>query len=500
MQELNHTSRSLQANVTRTQMIPFDEVVKPFPRLVRDLSLSLNKPVNLKIEGKTTLLDRAIIETLNAPLIHLIRNAFAHGIEDKATRLANYKSEEGTITLKAVNQGTQTIITISDDGAGINLEQICDYLRGMGVSNKQIRQMSESQILDYIFQPGFSTANTVTQISGRGVGMDVVRTGIQDVRGDIQVHTKAGLGTTFTLKVPYTLSILRVMLVERAGIVFAMPADSVRQVFNLESKDGSSIHNLDKIDWQEEIIPLVRLEETFLFNRPRKPFEIDDNPIINKPSALIIGEVNHYGGIQIDRLWNEQEVSIRPVDSPIPLPKGFVSSIVLGDGRVVPVIDPVQVLEECLEHTVNAENETYTSETQKYPRDTGDTVIAKPADTILVVDDSINVRRYLALTLEKAGYQVEQAKDGQEAVDKLLAGLMVEAVICDIEMPRLDGYGVLEEIKAKSQFQSLPIAMLTSRSNEKHRKLAMNLGASAYFSKPYNERELLEKISELIHQ
>lgn len=490
VQELNQTSRSLQGNVTRTQMIPFTEVVKPFPRLIRELSLKFNKQVNLKVAGESTLLDRSMVETLNAPLMHLIRNAFDHGIEDSDTRIANQKSAQGTITLNAVSRGTQTIITISDDGKGINFGKVCDRLREMGITNEQIRQMSEAQILDYIFQPGFTTTDEVTELSGRGVGMDVVRTAIQEIRGDIQVQTQAGQGTTFILKVPYTLSILRVMLVERAGMIFAVPADSVRQVFHLSAEAGSSIQDLEQITWQGETMPLVRLEESLRFNRPHKPLDIVDKPVVNKPTALIVGEDNHLGGIQIDRFWSEQEVSVRPIDSPIRLPQGFISSIVLGDGRVVPVLDPVQVLEESL-----ASNQDQTTSINK--EDNATMAIAQ-SDKILIVDDSINVRRFLALTLEKAGYEVEQAKDGQEAVEKLMAGLAVQAVICDIEMPRLDGYGVLEEVKGKSEFQSLPIAMLTSRSNEKHRKLAMNLGASAYFSKPYNEQQLLDKIAELI--
>ncbi|MDJ0716765.1 MAG: response regulator, partial [Prochloraceae cyanobacterium] len=200
------------------------------------------------------------------------------------------------------------------------------------------------------------------------------------------------------------------------------------------------------------------------------------------------------GGIYIDRFWGEQEVTVRPIESPLPLPAGFISSIILGNGLVIPLVDPLQLLEESLKRDRDRDL-SKTTLTSK------DILLSPPLlehKTILVVDDSINIRRYLALTLEKAGYQVEQAKDGQEAVDKLFGGLCVQAVICDIEMPRLDGYGVLEEVKAKSEFENLPIVMLTSRSNEKHRKLAANLGASAYLSKPYNEQHLLHTLAELI--
>lgn len=492
IQELNQTTRSLQGNVTRTQMVPFAEVVKPFPRLVRDLSLQFGKQVNLKIEGETTLIDRAIVETLNAPLMHLIRNAFDHGIETADERSAGGKAPEGTITLHAVNRGTQTIITVRDDGGGIRLDKVCDRLRKMEMSDERVEKMSEAEILDYIFQPGFSTSDRVTELSGRGVGMDVVRTNLQDIRGTIRVETQERRGTTFTLTVPFNLSILRVMLLERAGMVFAVPVNSIRELLRLPVEAGISPQDLDRLTWQQEVIPLVRLEKSLSFNRPGKSFEMPGSAIVDRPTALIVGEGTSIGGMHIDRFWGEQEVTIRSIDSPLILPTGFIGSTVLGDGRVIPLLDPVQVLQGCL----SGDRQEVVVAPTEAAIDTA--VPTEKGNTILVVDDSINVRRYLALTLEKVGYQVEQAKDGQEAVDKLLGGLSVRAVICDIEMPRLDGYGVLEEIKAKPAFQSLPIIMLTSRSNEKHRKVAMNLGASAYFSKPYNEQELLQTTTELI--
>ncbi len=479
VQDFNQTTRSLQKNVTTTQMQPFSELVKPFPRLVRDLNLQSGKQVNLKIEGETTLIDRTMLETLNAPLMHLLRNAFAHGIEDAISRMKAGKPLEGTITLQAVNRGTETIITVKDDGQGIDIDKICQRLREMGSSDQEIRQMSTEEILDYIFQPGFSTSEEVTELSGRGVGMDVVRTSLQDIRGDIRVQTEPGKGTTFILKVPFTLSILRVMLIERSGLIFAVPANSVREVFPLVVE---GVDDLEEITWQEETIPLLHPEKSLHFNRPHKPFEMSGYPIINKPTALIVGNDNSFGAIHIDRVWSEPEVTIRPIDSPLPLPMGMISSMMLGDGRVVPLVDPLKLLEDCLDKgskPINPSSQPSTEDRIK---------------TILVVDDSINVRRYLTLTLEKAGYQVEQAKDGQDAVDKLVSGLAVDGVICDIEMPRLDGYGVLEELKTNPAFQSLPIAMLTSRSNDKHRKLAMNLGAAAYFSKPYKEQELLQTL------
>lgn len=492
VQELNHTMRSLQKNVTRIQMRPFADLVRGFPRLIRDLNLQFGKKVNLKIEGESTLLDRTLIEALNNPLMHLIRNAFDHGIEDPQTRTMAGKPSEGTITISAINRGTQTIIRIKDDGGGIRLDKICDRLVSMGISDEQIKKMSDSEIIDHIFQPGFTTSTQVTELSGRGVGMDVVRTNLEEIRGDIHAETKMGQGTTFTLKVPFSLSILRVMIVEIRGMVFAVPVNSVREMLHLKPEQGLTLEDLTHISWHEQTIPLAHLEQTLTFNRQSKPFEMLGNPVINQPTILVVGEGDDMGAIKIDKFWGEQEVTIRPINTHLPLAVGLISSMILGDGRVLPLIDPVQIFQEFLKTKVR-ENET-----DWISKDKNGEVSSTKVNTILVTDDSINVRRYLASTLEKAGYQVEQAKDGKEAVDKLLGGLSVQGVICDIEMPRLDGYGVLEEIKGKPEFQSLPIVMLTSRSNEKHRKLAFNLGASAYFSKPYNEQELLSKISELI--
>jgi chemosensory pili system protein ChpA (sensor histidine kinase/response regulator) len=494
VRDLNQTTKSLQGNVIRTQMLPFAEVVKRFPRLVRDLSLQFGKQVQLKIEGENTLIDRSVLETLSDPLIHLLRNAFDHGIETPETRIAAGKPSEGTIRLQASNQGTQTVITLSDDGAGISLEKIRDRLRAMGLPQEHIDRMSEAEILDCIFEPGFSTAERVTELSGRGVGMDVVRTNLQDIRGDVRVQTKLGLGTIFTLRIPFTLSILRVMIVEQSGIVFAVPVNSIREILRFQPEQVITTEDRQQLTWKEQTIPLVSIEKSLVFRRSSNTFNLTGSPVVERSMALVVADGTKFAGLHINRFWGEQEATIRPIESPIPLPPGFISSMVLGDGRVIPLVDPIALAQHCLKHNLTRDK----AEVDSAERDSQPLRFQVQTKTILVVDDSINVRRYLGLTLEKAGYKVEQAKDGREAVDKLLGGLSVQAIICDIEMPRLDGYGVLEELKGRAQFQALPIAMLTSRSNEKHRKLAMNLGASAYFSKPYNEQELLQKLAELL--
>ncbi len=489
VRNLNYTTKSMQGNVTRTQMLSFAEVVKRFPRVIRDLSLQFNKQVNLKIIGENTLLDRGIIEALSDPLIHLLRNAFDHGIEEPQTRIAAGKTPSGTITIQARNQGTYTIITIKDDGRGISIDKIRDRIFQMGIPQSEIAQIPEVELLDFIFEPGFSTAQQVTELSGRGVGMDVVRTNLQEISGDVRVATESGKGTTFTIRIPFSLSILRVAIIEEAGMIFAIPANSIRELLLLESEQIQTSEQAKYINWKGKEIPLVEIEKTLVYRRPHNSINLIGNPVIDRTMALVVGDETFFAALKISRFWNEQESTIRPIDSLIPLPPGVIGSMIFGDGKVLPLFEPILLIEECLKNQLT---------NYQFSDNCTETKNLSTTKTILIVDDSINVRRYLSLTLEKAGYRVEQAKDGREAVDKLLAGLSVQAVICDIEMPRLDGYGVLEEIKDRPEFANLPIAILTSRSNAKHRKLAMNLGASAYFSKPYNEQKLLDKLAELL--
>ena len=288
VRNFNHTTKLLQGNVTRTQMVPFAEIVKRFPRVIRDLNLKFNKQVQLKIEGENTLIDRSVMEALSDPLIHLLRNAFDHGIEDAETRSKAGKSTGGTIVLKAINQGTQTVITLSDDGGGISLDKIRDRVREMEIPEEYIAQMSEAEVLDSIFEPGFSTAQQVTQLSGRGVGMDIVRTNLREIRGDVQVDTELGKGTKFTLRIPFSLSILRVAIAEKAGILFAIPANAIRELLPFKAREVSIVEEQKQIAWNESTIPLMQIEKTLVFRRNTKSLNLTGNPVIDQTMALVV--------------------------------------------------------------------------------------------------------------------------------------------------------------------------------------------------------------------
>jgi chemosensory pili system protein ChpA (sensor histidine kinase/response regulator) len=263
--DLNYTTRALQSGITKMQMRPFNTLVRRFPRMMRDLSLQHHKPVNLVIEGETTLIDQVAVEALTDPLTHLLRNAFDHGIETPEERLAAGKPATGTITLAAIHQGNQTLITLQDDGRGIDLERIRSRLRRLGMVDAEVQQLRDRELLAMIFEPGFSTVEQVTELSGRGVGMDVVRTNLQQIRGDIRVDTRWGQGTTFTIQVPQAVSVLRVMLVESARLVFAIPVDSLKAMVNLP---GAVDAKAPSLTWEGQTVDLLHPEDWLQFNSP----------------------------------------------------------------------------------------------------------------------------------------------------------------------------------------------------------------------------------------
>ncbi|MBW4479624.1 MAG: response regulator [Tolypothrix brevis GSE-NOS-MK-07-07A] len=503
--KLNKTSKHLQTKLTQIRMRPLSDLIDRFPRALRDMNVEYGKNVQLKIEGGNTLIERSILEALNDPLMHLLRNAFDHGIEDAATRRAAGKPEQALIEIKASHRSNRTIITMRDDGRGMNLDKIRDRATSMGLDATLLAQATEEELLSLIFEPGFSTSDQVTTLSGRGVGMDVVRNNLKQIRGDVKVDTSPGVGTTITMSVPFTLSVARVLLIESNRMLLAFPTDVVLEIFLLQNEQVFPMAGSEVINWQGTKLPLIRLGQELEFNCPRyNSPDLETAPAINAANVLIIKGNNQPVAVQIDRCWGEQEVAIRQIEGNISLPNGFSNCTILGDGRVVALVNANELLYWI------ATNQR-TPKTSKLPSTKLKTAFLVPNDnkailppsdnqkgTILIVDDSINVRRFLALTLEKGGYQVEQAKDGQDALEKLSSGLQVQAVICDIEMPRIDGYGFLGRIKSNNDMKDIPIAMLTSRSSDKHRQLALQLGARAYFSKPYNEQELLQTLERII--
>lgn len=487
------------------RMLPLGEILNRFPRVLRDLSVKYNKKVNLKLSGTNVLVDKAALEKLYDPLVHLIRNAFDHGIETPELRKQKNKPEIGTIEVRAYHQGNQTIIEIRDDGGGLNLQKIGQKaVEKQLLTPEQLAVITKENLLDLIFEPGFSTASTVTEISGRGVGLDIVRSQLRSLKGTISVDSEPDLGTTFTLKLPLTLTIDKLLVLSAGTHFYALPSDNITEILVPESEQIKTSGNRRFLHYENKVVPIYPLTDLLQY-RCYLPdsFAVNQNLEIlptpeewGKPLLLIyLGQ--ELFALEVDHLVSEQELVIKPFGKALTAPSYTYGCTILGDGTLIPVINTTILLANSLQVSSGG------VVTPRRLASDSSTTVSSPAKSfqvasVLVVDDSAAMRRTLALSLEKAGYRVLQAKDGKDALEQLQQGLNVNLIICDIEMPNMNGFEFLGQRRRYPEFNKVPVAMLTSRSNEKHRKLATHLGANAYFTKPYIEQKFLESIRNLV--
>ncbi|MBE9030536.1 hybrid sensor histidine kinase/response regulator [filamentous cyanobacterium LEGE 11480] len=507
-QKRQYTLKQVRDQLLRARMLPVADVLQRFPRMVRDLSLQHKKPVKVKLSGTQTLLDKAILEKLLDPLVHLVRNSFDHGIESQAGRIAQGKDLEGTIEIRAYARGNQTYIEVRDDGRGID----CDAIVRKIVERKLLTfedavQLSPQQLYDYIFMPGFSTTREVTELSGRGVGMDAVRTQVRQLKGSISIASEAGKGTVFKLRFPLTLTTAILVVFQIHNQLMALPVDTLVAVAT------ASLDQIDLVDgqqvllWQDKKVPLYP-SEALLGSYPlakKMPTYARYVPLSEThemPVLILAGETEMLA-IPVDRLLQEQELVVKPFGSIASAPPYFYGCTVLGDGSLVPVLDGQALITRS--KTLNYENLLAPASATASLLENNDfsqldnleglPIAASPATlqkTILVVDDSLTARHFLSMTLEKSGYQVMQAKDGREALDCLSLNPEIKAVFCDVEMPRMNGFEFLEQSRKSLGSTAPPVIMLTSRSSDKHVQTAQSLGAKSYLTKPYLEQELLQ--------
>ncbi len=513
------------------RMLPLGEVLNRFPRILRDLSTTHRKPASLQLSGTSVLVDKAVLEKLYDPLLHLLRNAFDHGIEFPQERRTRGKPEQGQIEIRAYYRGSQTIVEVRDDGRGLDLERIGRRALEMGLlSVEQLPRVSENRLQELIFEPGFSTKSQVSELSGRGVGLDVVRSQLRSLKGTLSVISQPGVGTTFTLRLPLTLTIAKLLVCFVGSTALALPSDSIEEIIIPKANQIKKSGTKQFLHWREEIVPTYRLSDFLEYACPLSETS-PSKALISVPSPtnwalpmLLIRREQDFFALEVDRLVTEQELVIKPFGSAIAPPSCTYGCTILGDGSLIPVIDAAILLEQLLRQGTTA---TITSSHQKQltaigSRDasavnedssaskTLSTIKTRQAPTILVVDDAVALRRTLTLTLERAGFRVLQARDGREAIEQLQQNLdargqglvtpSVQLVICDIEMPNMNGFEFLSVRRQEPQMSKIPVVMLTSRSNDKHRWLAMQLGATAYFTKPYLEQEFLAAIGQILSQ
>ncbi|MGD1948739.1 MAG: response regulator [Leptolyngbyaceae cyanobacterium] len=492
-QLLKHQQRTLtqlRDELMWSRMVPLNRILKRFPRVIRDLSNTYQKPVQLKLTGTDVLVDRVMLEKLYDPLLHLLRNAFDHGIEDRDQRRTMGKPEQGTIEIRAYHQGNYTVIDINDDGQGLDSSKIAQRaIEAQLLLPEQIADMSKQQIQELIFEPGFSTASKVTELSGRGVGLDIVRENLQAFNGKLSLTTHQNKGTQFSLKVPLTLTLTKLVVGSVDNVAIAINSDSIEEILkpvNNQLKQSGGQHFLH---WREQLVPVYKVAELLGYQcqfPTQLPKELQLSKIVRntQKTMLVIQQGQKLLALELDQVVTEQELVIKPMGKAIAAPNYINGCTILADGSLVPVIDGAALVK----FEVGASKPIRTYPQHGHP------------PTLMIIDDSSALRRTLALTLRKAGYQVLQAKDGRDALDQLQQGALPDLIICDVEMPRLNGFEFLNQRRGNPVWVNIPTVMLTSRGNHKHRTLAKRLGATDYFTKPYVEKEFTDAISILLEQ
>jgi len=496
--QFRQVTTQLQEGVTQSRMMPFAEIASRLPRAVRDISLKSGKQAELIIDGEQTLIDKVLLEQLYDPMSHLVNNAIAHGIESPQQRSALGKPPIGKITIRSYHQGNQTIISISDDGAGIDTEKVKAKAIEKGlITTEKAQNMSRLEAYDLLFHPGFSIKDTVDEFAGRGIGMDVVRTSLTQIRGTISTDSTLGTGTTFTIRLPLTLSICKALccLSDKARIAF--PMDGVEQMIDIPAKDiVTNAQGQSCIVWRDgALLPFQHLKEILTYNRHLSRGSIyGSGRSEDTISIIVLRSGGTFLAVQVDQVLGEQEIVIKQFERPAPKPLGVAGATVMGDGRIMPIADVLELIDLSTGKLQRKLDKLTASGEARIPA----MPAVKSEPMVLIVDDSITVRELLSITFNNAGYRVEQARDGQEAWDKLNDGLPCDIVFCDIEMPRMDGLELLSRIHEHPNLQHLPIAMLTSRGSDRHRQMAVQLGASGYFIKPYLEEALLDAAQRML--
>ncbi|PAF45843.1 chemotaxis protein CheW [Helicobacter sp. 11S02629-2] len=493
LEELNQVVSSistvttdLQLAVMKTRMLPVGKVFNRFPRMVRDLSRELGKNIELDISGEETELDKSIVEEIGDPLIHIIRNSCDHGIERPEDRLAAGKSEVGKIDLKAYNEGNHIVIEIKDDGKGLDAEMLRRKAVEKGLmSQKDADSMTDKEAYAIIFKPGFSTATTITNVSGRGVGMDVVKTNVERLNGLIEIDSEKGIGTTLKLKIPLTLAIMQALLVGAQEEYYAIPLSSVLETVRVGQDEIYTVDGKSVLRLRDEVLSLVRLADIFKID------SILGN--ISEVYVVIIGLAEQKIGVIVDYLIGQEEVVIKSLGYYLKGTEGIAGATVRGDGKITLIADVAAMMDMAKHVKVSVNNLISEASNSK--------VKSAPSDYIvLAIDDSTTDRAIMKKCLKPLGVTVLEATNGLEALDLLKNGdKQIDAVLVDIEMPRMDGYTFASEVRKYNKFKNLPLIAVTSRTSKTDRMRGVESGMTEYITKPYTPEYLLNVVKRNIN-
>ena len=467
-------NRDLQQGLMNVRMVSFNSITDRLYRIVRQTGKELNKRANLELQGTNVELDRSVLEKMVAPFEHLLRNSIVHGLENDEQRAQSGKLPIGEIRLSLRQEGNEVVFEFSDDGAGLNFAKLHEKAIANGLLQKD-EEASDDQLAQLIFIPGLSTAAEITEIAGRGIGMDVVRSEISGLGGRIEVSSKRGEGTQFLIHLPLTLAVTKVLMVRSADVIYAIPSTLVEQVRQVKPAEMDALHKARQIEWQDNTYALYYL-----------PHLLGDTEVVQENQlrnmVLLLRSGSQRVALNVDELLGNQEAMVKNIGPQLARLPGIAGATVMGDGKVVLILNPVQFAQRIGGGKAN--------------KSAGD----KPLNTaplIMVVDDSLTVRKITSRILSRAGYQVVTATDGVDALEKL-EEFTPDVMILDIEMPRMDGFALVRELRRVPKTENLPIIMITSRTADKHRQYAMQLGVNTYLGKPYQEDELLQNIADFV--
>jgi chemosensory pili system protein ChpA (sensor histidine kinase/response regulator) len=474
-------SRDLQQALMSVRMVPFEEMADRLYRVVRQTAKELGKRANLDIVGGAIEIDRGVLDKMTAPIEHLLRNAIAHGIEMPAERVASGKAEVGQITLKLTQLSNEIAMELSDDGRGLNYQRILERGRANGlISEKEIP--NENRLTQLIFEPGFSTAEKVSGVAGRGVGMDVVKNETMAVGGRISVFSEGGKGTRFVVHLPLTLAVTQALLVRCGERTYAIPSNMVEQALELKEAALVEIRAKGMVEWKDTQYPLTYLS--------RLLGNVDSVPAGGRYQwILLVRGGSQTIAVLIDELRGNQEIVVKNAGPQFVRLQGYSGATVLADGEISLILNPVALAARQIVSV--AENGDEQAPEANVP------VPETRIPSIMVVDDSLTVRKITSRLLEREGFQVVTAKDGVDALEQLV-DYKPDVMLLDIEMPRMDGFDLARNVRADARLRDVPIVMITSRMADKHRNYAMEIGVNHYLGKPYQEEQLLELITGFI--
>ncbi|OBV28711.1 chemotaxis protein CheA [Helicobacter sp. CLO-3] len=483
---ISSVTTDLQLAVMKTRMQPVGKVFNKFPRMVRDLSRELKKSIDLVITGEETELDKSIVEEIGDPLIHIIRNSCDHGIESPEDRKALGKPEVGRVDLKAYNEGNHIVIEITDDGKGLDADFLKQKAIEKGlISEKDADGMSEKEAFGIIFKPGFSTAKTISNVSGRGVGMDVVKTNVEKLNGIIEIDSEKGAGTTFKLKIPLTLAIIQALLVGAQEEYYAIPLSSVIETVRIGQDEIYSVDGKSVLRLRDQVLSLVRLADIFGVD------SVLESP--NEVYVVIIALAEQKIGVIVDYLIGQEEVVIKSLGYYLKSTRGIAGATVRGDGKITLIVDVAAMMEMAKEVKVSINNVIEEAQASKAK--------SSPADyVVLAIDDSNTDRAIMKKCLKTLGVTVLEASNGLEGLEIVKnSDKPIDAVLVDIEMPKMDGYTFAAEVRKYNKFKNLPLIAVTSRASKTDRMRGVESGMTEYITKPYTPEYLANVVKRNIN-